>query len=140
MGFHDRITEYMEPDWMIPAVGQGALAIEARQEDLHTDELVGALNHAGTAWCVGVERAFLQRMGGGCQVPMAAHCTLDGHKASVVAAVVHPDGAPIIRESWTGTAGDESEGVRIADRLIDQGADSILKSVLGSDWVPGKCN
>jgi hydroxymethylbilane synthase len=140
MGFGDRITRYLEPNWMIPAVGQGALAIEARQEDGYANELVAALNHSGTAWCVEVERAFLRRMGGGCQVPMAAHCTLNGTSATVVAAVVHPDGAPIIRESWTGPAGDVSEGNRIADRLIEQGADSILKSVLGSDWRPGKCN
>lgn len=137
MGFGDRITQYLETDSMIPAVGQGAMAIETRKDDRDTNELLAPLNHPGTAWCVTVERNFLRRMGGGCQVPMAAHCTLDGDGAKVVAAVVHPDGSPLMRESWKGLIGDSSVGVLLADRLIEQGAERILTGVLGNDWAPG---
>ena len=140
MGFGERITRYLETDSMIPAVGQGVLAIETRQDDRDTNELLAPLNHPGTAWCVAVERSFLKRMGGGCQVPMAAHCTMEGGSSNVVAAVVHPDGAPLMRESWRGRAEDSSVGQLLADRLIEQGAESILKAVLGKDWVPGTCD
>ncbi len=74
LGFADRITSYLELDLVIPAIGQGALAIETRANDEATNRVALTLNHPDTAVCVGVERAFLQRMGGGCQVPMAAHC------------------------------------------------------------------
>lgn len=137
MGFGDRITCFMPPEDMIPAIGQGALAIETRVNDPETHALVKDLDHSKTAHCVAVERAFLKRMGGGCQVPMAAHCVAEEESISVVAAVVHPDGSPIIRDSYHGPDGDASVGSRLADRLIEQGADAILKSVLGEDWEPG---
>jgi hydroxymethylbilane synthase len=137
MGLGDRITSHLEPSEMIPAIGQGALAIETRMDDPETNAKVAELNHPATARCVAVERAFLNRMGGGCQVPMAAHCTSVGNTISVVAAVVHPDGSPMVSDSYEGPNGDSSVGVDLADRLIGQGADVILRSVLGEDWMPG---
>ena len=137
MGFADRITCYLEPEDMIPAIGQGALAIETRVHDPDTYALVKDLDHAKTAACVAVERAFLHRMGGGCQVPMAAYCVARDDSIKVEAAVVHPDGTHIVRDSYEGAGGDASVGSRLADRLIERGADSILRSVLGADWQPG---
>lgn len=119
---------------MVPAVGQGVLAIETREDDSRVNELVSSLNDPGTAWCVAVERSFLKRMGGGCQVPLAAHCTMLGDRASLVAAVAHPEGDPVLRDSWEGPVQDVSIGAQIADRLLDKGGASILKSVLGAEW------
>lgn len=137
MGFGDHVTNFVEPDSMIPAIGQGALAIETRADDRGTREVVAALNHDETAQCVQVERAFLRRMGGGCQVPMAAHCVTDTDRLKVIAGVVHPDGTPSIRDTLTGPRGDASTGSKLADILIQRGADAILRSVLDQDWVPG---
>jgi hydroxymethylbilane synthase len=137
MGFGDRVTTFLQPDSMIPAIGQGALAIETRSDDLRTADVVTSLNHDDTAQCVQVERAFLRRMGGGCQVPMAAHCVINGGRLKVTAAVVHPDGTPIIIDTWEGRMGDASTGSKLADALIERGADTILRSVLDQDWEPG---
>ena len=137
MGFRDRVTTFVEPDSMIPAIGQGALAIETRTDDHRTRDLVAALNHDDTAQCVQVERAFLRRMGGGCQVPMAAHCLIDRDRLKVIAGVVHPDGTPCIRDTLTGPRRDASTGSKLADILIERGADAILRSVLDQDWEPG---
>ena len=137
MGFADRITGYMDTQTMIPAIGQGALAIETRDSDPAIEEIVAGLNHPETAKCVRVERAFLQRMGGGCQVPMAAHCVSHGDGIKVIAAVVHPDGEPIVSDSYSGPSSDANVGTRLADALLSQGAVDILKAVLSEDWEPG---
>jgi hydroxymethylbilane synthase len=137
MGFADRITSYMEPEAMIPAIGQGALALETRESDPGVEEIVSGLNHPETAKCVKIERAFLQRMGGGCQVPMAAHCVSQGNGVKVVAAVVHPDGEPIFSDSYDGAAENARVGTDLADALLARGATSILKAVLSEDWEPG---
>jgi len=137
MGFSDRVTEYIEPDVIIPAIGQGALAIETRTGDTETNNAVAALNHPQTAECIRVERAFLKRMGGGCQVPMAAYCVSDGKQIKIDAAVVHPDGNPMLREVFFGPRGDIAVGIRSADALLEKGADALLKSVLSDSWEPG---
>ncbi len=137
MEFGDRITSFLEPDFMIPAIGQGAMGVETRGNDPVIEEIVRGLNHPATAFCVQVERAFLRRMGGGCQVPMAAHAILAGDLVEVVAAVVHPDGKPAVKGSTQGPLADAAMGTQLADRLIAAGADRILRQVLGHDWRPG---
>ena len=137
MGFSDKINTYLEPNLVIPAIGQGALAIETRINDTDTNDVVAALNHPETADCVNVERAFLKRMGGGCQVPMAAHCVLDGQGIKVTAAVVHPDGNPMLRDTFYSPEASPDTGARLADALLQRGADAILKSVLSDNWEPG---
>jgi hydroxymethylbilane synthase len=137
MGFSDKITSYLEADLIIPAIGQGALAIETRSQDTETNEAVAALNDTETEDCVRVERAFLKRMGGGCQVPMAAHCVTDGKGIEIMAGVVHPDGNPILRDTFHAEKVSTYIGVQLADVLLERGADRILKSVLSDDWEPG---
>ena len=137
MGFVDRATSFLEPDVMVPAIGQGALGIETRVNDREVEAAVSHLNHYATSACVQIERAFLARMGGGCQVPLAAHAIFGSDGTSVVAAVVHPDGRPMMRESYIGPDGNPGIGSRLADVLIQRGADSIMRSVTGSDWEPG---
>jgi hydroxymethylbilane synthase len=136
LGFGDKVTEFLESDLVIPAIGQGALAIETRKNDTHVQSFIGELNDPDTARCAIIERAFLRRMGGGCQVPMAAHCTPSGAGVTLTAAVVHPDGKPMLRQCMTVDGGDESIGVELANKLIESGADKIMKSVFSDDWKP----
>jgi hydroxymethylbilane synthase len=137
LGFSDRISQYISIDTIIPAIGQGAMGVEIRRQDPEVDDVVRSLNHPDTAVCVAIERAFLHRMGGGCQVPLAAHATINDKKINVSAAVVHPSGSRIMRENVEVEMTNTTVGVELADRLIAKGADSILKSVLGTDWEPG---
>jgi hydroxymethylbilane synthase len=136
MGFHDSITSFLSSELMIPAIGQGAIAIEIRQNDDNMERLLVNFNHEETAQCIRVERAFLKRLGGGCQVPMAAHCNIDGQTTRVVAAVAHPDGNPIFTEQYCGKERIEDVGIRLADSLLEQGASAVLREVLGNDWMP----
>ncbi len=140
MGFSHKVTEFLPLDFMIPAIGQGAIGIETRIDDDYTNRIIRQLNHESTELCVNVERAFLSRMGGGCQVPMAAHCEWKNGVVSVEAAVAHPDGEPILRQTYRGNDTSAQTGIELADRLIRLGADEILKEVLGSTWEPGCLN
>jgi hydroxymethylbilane synthase len=137
MGLGDRVTEYVDSAMMIPAIGQGALAIETRVNDPATEDLLAHLDDPETAACVHVERAFLARMGGGCQVPMAAYCIREGAGIRVTGAVVHPDGNPIFRDSITSDSSDPRIGTQLADALIKQGADAVLQCVFAGNWEPG---
>jgi hydroxymethylbilane synthase len=137
MGLGDRITEYIDPTMMIPAIGQGALAIETRSNDPATEELLAHLDHPETATCVHVERAFLARMGGGCQVPMAAYCVREGEGMRVTGAVVHPDGNPVFRDTILSDHYDHRIGTQLADALIGQGAETVLQCVFNGGWEPG---
>ena len=137
MRLGDRITTYMEPEFMIPAIGQGALGVEIRDNDPEVDSIVSRMNHEETALCVRIERAFLRRMGGGCQVPLAAFARANGDAMTVFAAVVHPDGKPVIRETYTGPQGTPAVGAQIADTLVSRGADAVMRSVTGDDWLLG---
>lgn len=137
MGFAERITTYLPADTMIPAIGQGALGVEIRQGDPTVEEIAARMNHDSTAACVRIERAFLRRMGGGCQVPMAAHAVPDNGNVVVNAAVVHVDGSPMVQDSFSGHPDDATLGVGLADALIRRGADSIMRSIQGEDWQPG---
>jgi hydroxymethylbilane synthase len=137
MGFADRVTSYMDPEVMIPAIGQGALGVEIRAGNPAIETIAAELNHEQTAICVGIERSFLKKMGGGCQVPMSAYAVVRGDEVRVTAAVFHPDGNPMIRDTLTGPKRDGRTGVRLADVLMNRGGAAIIKSVLGQDWLPG---
>jgi hydroxymethylbilane synthase len=137
MGLGDRVTEFVDPELMIPAIGQGALAIETRANDPATEERLAHLNDPETAACVRVERAFLARMGGGCQTPMAAYCVQEYESLRVTAAVVHPDGNPIFRGSIVSNKRDPRIGTQLADALIEQGAEAVLQCVFNGGWEPG---
>lgn len=95
--FHD-----LEHDVMIPAVGQGAIACEVREADFATQELLAPIHDTNAAAAVEAERAFLRAMGGGCQVPYAAHATVEGEQVLVVAATFQPDGTGLRRTEALG--------------------------------------
>ncbi len=136
MGFSERIREFFSIEDMIPAIGQGAIGIESRLADERTMEIVSKLNDVQTMKCLQIERCFLKRMGGGCQVPLAAYCEPFEDGVRFTAGVVHPDGSPVFRETYTGPGDNGLVGAIVADRLIEMGADAVLRSVLSDDWRP----
>ncbi len=132
LGLAERITEALDPGRFVPAVGQGALGIEVRQEDDQIKALLAPLHHTPSATCVAAERAFLTRLGGGCQVPLAAHATLDGDHLTLDAFIGHPSGSPTFRLLDDGPAQDaEAIGLRLAESMLQQGAGEVLDEVYG---------
>jgi len=134
MGWQDRITSYLDPVDFVPAVGQGALGIEARRDDPFIRELLGPLHDAETALTVTAERSFLDELEGGCQVPIGGHARLtDGilHLDGLVASV---DGREVFRQTLSERASLEKAGDlgrTLARELLDAGARQVLEAVYG---------
>ncbi len=130
LGSADRVRTYLEPEQSLPAIGQGAIGIECREADERVNELIAPLHHPPTATCVLAERAMNHRLEGGCQVPIAGHALLDGDQLWLRGLVGSLDGKVIIRgEVRGGTAEAESLGVALAERLLADGADEILREL-----------
>ena len=128
LGWADRIQELIPPEVMCPAVGQGALAIETREDGGQAHELVLKLNDAETRACVTAERAFLAVLGGGCQVPIGAHARLDGETLHLEGLVASPDGREVLRERVSGRD-PQQLGRELGQRILEQGARRILDDV-----------
>lgn len=133
MGLEAKVSEYLSPDIMLPAIGQGALAIELRENDEKTHNLLSFLNDYSSMVTVHAERGFLKRLGGGCQVPIAALATLDGDKhLRLQGLVADTKGVEIIRGEINGELQDASIlGIELAERLLNKGAQAILDEVYG---------
>jgi hydroxymethylbilane synthase len=128
-----KITEILDPSISLPAVGQGALGIEARIDDVKTLSLIEFLNHEPTRVCVESERAFLTRLEGGCQVPIGAYATVVDRTITLEGLVGALDGSKSYRESITFPACDRfAKGAELAETLLAQGADVILKEAYGA--------
>jgi hydroxymethylbilane synthase len=126
-------VEYFSTGQLIPAVGQGALAIECRRGDSSTREKVVSLNHSSTEIAIGAERAALKKLGGDCNVPMALHAWTQGKTLKMVGMVGSFDGQRVVRESLEGSITDPEElGLRLSERMLEQGADKILKEFSNS--------
>jgi len=122
-----RITEYLPADIMLPAVGQGALCIEMRQDDPIIGPMLADLDHMNSRAVVLGERAFLNRLGGSCQVPIAGHGEILADTFNLEGLVADVDGSRIIKASLSGPVdGTETVGVKLAEQLIARGADKIL--------------
>lgn len=127
MGLAGQVSEYLCADVMLPAVGQGALCIEMRRGDPRVARLAAALDDPATRTVVAGERAFLKRLEGGCQVPIAAHGRLAGGVFSLTGLVAEVDGRTIIRQSRSGAAAaSQAVGVQLAEHLLALGAGEIL--------------
>ena len=132
LGWQDRIAELLPEELMCPAVGQGALAIETR-EDCEAARICAGLDHAQTRAAVEAERALLQALGGGCQVPIGAHAGLTGGALRLRAIVASPDGTRVIRRETSGPAADAARlGRELGGELLAGGAREILAEVYGS--------
>jgi hydroxymethylbilane synthase len=128
LGHANRITEHLNEELMLPAVGQGALAIETREDDSATAEIIHALDHEATRLACTAERAFLQGLGGGCLVPIAAHATIESDVMTLNGLVTSPDGSEAVRGTQSGSSYDaELIGRQLADDLLARGAGGILR-------------
>lgn len=130
LGLENRITEYLDENVMLPAVGQGALCIEIRQNDPEIEPIIAALNHEESWTVVMGERAFLNRLEGGCQVPIAAHGKLEKNTFTLCGLVAAVDGTTVIKETLSGPEdSSESIGVNLANRLLSMGAKTIMENL-----------
>jgi hydroxymethylbilane synthase len=122
-----RIDAAISTNEMVPAVGQGAIAIETRADDEFAIEATSGLDHEETRLCCLAERAFLRSLGGGCQFPIAAHAIIDEEQLQLDGLVATPDGAKILRDRLSGPpANPEEVGSSLAEQLIERGANSLL--------------
>jgi hydroxymethylbilane synthase len=117
LGWADRIAELIPVDVMIPAVGQGALAIETRDDQGEAHRIAHTLEHEASRIAITAERAFLAVFGGGCQVPIGAHATIHGSEIHLRAFVSEPDGSNVKRGEETGSD-PTSVGQALAKRLF----------------------
>jgi len=130
LGWEDKIRQYIPADVSIPAIGQGALGIEIRSDDERTREAVAFLDDRETSQAVRAERGFLKRLEGGCQVPIAAHGTVNGDTIALSGLIGKPDGSRILRGSRSGSVSDpEAVGVALAGELLSRGGREILDEV-----------
>ncbi|MGI8897933.1 MAG: hydroxymethylbilane synthase [Pyrinomonadaceae bacterium] len=127
LGWESRISALIATDEMLPAVGQGALAVETRANDHSTTALVSSLNHAATEHACASERAFLRALGGGCQLPIAGYAVVSGNELVLEGLVADPVGQEIVRGKLSGSTAEAEElGSRLALQLLKRGADRLL--------------
>jgi hydroxymethylbilane synthase len=128
VGRGSEIRDYFEFDQMLPAPGQGALAIEIRADDDRLRVLLRPLHCATAAACVEAERAFMRQLGGGCQLPVAALASLSAGTLHLRGRVLALDGSRDVSGSDSGPADRASEvGQRLADALLRQGAETLIR-------------
>lgn len=128
----NEVSFYFGTDEMIPAVGQGVIAIEARQDDRAVIELLDAENDSDSAAAVIAERALMRQLEGGCQVPIGAHATVRGDSLTLHAYLGSLDGTRSIRDQITGPWKEAAElGENLAIRMYEAGGDEILAEVRG---------
>jgi hydroxymethylbilane synthase len=129
LGLSQRIAEILSPDVCLPAVGQGAIAVEARLKDTEVSAMLGALDDAETRTAIIAERALLAAVQGGCQVPLGAWARTERGELVMEACVCSVDGVQYIKERATGTAENATQvGEQLARQLLDAGAMEILQT------------
>jgi hydroxymethylbilane synthase len=132
LGLEGRIAEVLEPDVMCPAAGQGALAVETRDDGGPAHQICRRLDHARTRAAVTAERALLARLGGGCQVPIGAHACIVESTLHIAAVIVSPDGDAIVRLGSSGPVSDAASiGTALGEELLAMGGREILEDVYG---------
>jgi hydroxymethylbilane synthase len=134
LGWENRITEFLDPNVMCPAVGQGALAVETRDDGGQGQDICRRLDHRETRIAVTAERAVLAALGGGCQVPIGAYATVEHDRIQLQAVIVSPDGSQVIELKASGAVGDASIiGRALGDQLLAEGGRQILEAVYAAD-------
>jgi hydroxymethylbilane synthase len=137
LGFQDRIRSSISTEDSLPAGGQGAVGIECRSADAEIHALLAPLHHRETALRVTAERALNKRLNGGCQVPIACYALLENDQLWLRGLVGQPDGGLLLRAEDRAASSDaEALGVRVAEALLAQGAEAILKAVYGEAGHP----
>lgn len=131
LGWANRICETIPVEIMCPAVGQGALAIETRDDGLEAQKFVRRLDHETTRIAVTAERALLATLEGGCQVPIGGHAHVSGREVQLLAIVASPDGSRVVRGERTGDD-PRRVGEELGREMLERGAREILKDVYSS--------
>lgn len=129
LGIQEKISLRLEVESMLPAPGQGALALEIRRGDSRAAEMIAGLNHAETAIAVGAEREFLRAIGGGCNSPVAVHARAVGGEIRIEGMAAAPDGSKVVRESVLATPADaQAAAAALAESILAHGGRSLLAS------------
>ncbi|MFP4624130.1 MAG: hydroxymethylbilane synthase, partial [Gemmatimonadota bacterium] len=130
LGRDERITDYFTHDILLPAVSQGAIAVQLRSDDERVGPLVASLDHPPTRAATTAERALLRTVEGGCQVPVGAHATADGDTIHLRGTVCSLDGQQSVAGEARGSIDDpEALGIGLARELLGRGGDEILRAI-----------
>ncbi len=134
LGQESEITEYLDEFVMVPAVGQGALCIETRENDPDIAQIMAKLDHPDTRHCVTAERAFLRQIEGSCHIPVACFGKMEQEKVILTAIVASEDGSQVIREQLSSSIDDiEQSGRALADTVLEKGGKLILEQLNSND-------
>lgn len=131
LGYQDRIAFPLTPEQMLPAPGQGALAVEMRDDDGRAPIVEAALNHDPTSIAVHAERSFLHHMGGGCNIPVAVHAYLKGTVIHIEGLAASPDGKIVVRETAEQSMDSAQDAaISLAERILNRGGREILAAIV----------
>jgi hydroxymethylbilane synthase len=134
LGLSSKITQIFHTDKVLPAIGQGALGLEVREDDDAVMDILRFLNHHPTEKAIKAERAFLKELEGGCQVPIAGYCSLEHGKLRLKGMVAELDGSRLIMDEEIGSENNPGNlGTVLAKRLLKAGAAGILERVYGRE-------
>jgi hydroxymethylbilane synthase len=129
LGLERSITEFLSPNVMLPAVGQGALAVQSRDDDVETMNLLSKLDHEPTRTAVEAERGFARRLGGNCQTPIAAYAKLEDGKLAIDGMVAARSGKLVLRGRLvSGNLSAGKVGEELAESLLAKGAKAVLEA------------
>ena len=131
LGHGDRIKAVIPSSVCLPAVGQGALAIECRTDDAEVRQMLDFLNDMPTVHATNAERAFLGLLEGGCQVPIGVHADVEGEKIKIEAIIAALDGSTVLRDTIEGAAVDAMAlGQELGRKMLANGGQAILAAIL----------
>ena len=135
LGWSGRISEKISTDILLPAVGQGSLAILCREEDDETREFLINMEDRESMLAARAERSLMRTLEGGCQVPIGAHAVVSEKGISLAGCVCSLDGRTLVRDSVSSETHDDPEklGADLAGKLLENGAREILREIFGKD-------
>ena len=130
LGWSDRITEIISPEVLLPAMGQGAVGIETRKNDVDNQILLADMDHEETHYALDAERALVSQLEGGCNVPIGSFATLDGDQITLTGLVASLDGKTMYKKELTDLKTNAiALGRKLGDKLIELGADRIMQEI-----------
>jgi hydroxymethylbilane synthase len=136
LGYTDRITEIVDPEVIVPAVSQGAIAVEIREGDSDIQSLIDKINHQPTRLAVEAERVFLNSLEGGCQVPIGCYSTLSANRYKITGFVSDLNGNRILRDAMEGELSDATSiARRLAEHFCAQGALEIIREIRSTNNI-----
>lgn len=131
LGHADRIREIISTTVCLPAVGQGALAIECRSDNKEVRDMLAFLNDLSTKQATDAERAFLGLIEGGCQVPIGVHAEVENDNVKIEAVIASLDGSKVLRNNITGPAVNAADlGRKLGQQMLAEGGEQILADIL----------